>query len=545
LGFLQKDGSTEWFKTLLPERVPFGGPVHPGKFGYKDMHTDSDVPTYALTEIDRSEYLEKIRGDTYGTELDNDPFGDGYQPHYTGMYKTEFDALYEQPIDQDATCPPERFQALDRRMKYWVMITKTRIVKESDSAARDYENDNDPFNPQNTAFLKEYGLPLKRKVRKMILEDSGASPFDVAPPDFQDLVRMKRMVDFSERYHPTVKPWMFTSFSHYNPDDVPAYVGWSLFATMRHELEYHPEFHPTPAGAIYDSDEDPDETPEDPIPGSSYHKMKLLKGDDEEADKVDDEEQADAEEYNLDFFNTIHIKSNSVTKITSQGRVDGYAELVVAGNGRGCGAYGYGRGKTADEALDNAYTDVSKNLLFIPLTPDRNLWTNHLHARDRKANIEIKSTIGRKDNKGGVLFVVMLELLGIRGATVKRYGSRNITSQIRAFFKALSLTGDIPAFSQNALVPVIPSPFYSNSAFVEPRNLRKVHDHAELIDNGFGYHPDTVLVKNNLDRLVMMKRMRKEYMAEQKRNKKPYKHAYGVVEYPDMKSASNMTNLIQ
>jgi hypothetical protein len=168
-----------------------------------------------------------------------------------------------------------------------------------------------------------------------------------------------------------------------------------------------------------------------------------------------------------------------------------------------------------------------------------------LHAKDRKANIEIKSTIGRKDNKGGVLFVVMLELLGIRGATVKRYGSRNITSQIRAFFKALSLTGDIPAFSQNALVPVIPSPFYSNSAFVEPRNLRKVHDHAELIDNGFGYHPESVLVKNNLDRLIMMKKMKKEYMADQKRKKKPYTPAYGVHDYPPMKSALNTINLMK
>jgi ribosomal protein S5 len=435
-------------------------------------------------------------------------------------------------------------------MKYWIMITKTKVVKESDSAARDYENDNDPFNPQNTAFLKEYGLPLRRKVRKMIRPESGASPFDVAPPDFQDLVRMKRTVDFSERYHPTVRPWMLTSFSHYNPDDVPSYVGWSLFANMRHELEYHPEFHPTPIGAIYDSDDDDEDELgfTKPVPGSAYHKMKAQldsKGDREAAENLDDEEQADAEEYNLDFFNTIHIKSNSVTKITSQGRVDGYAELVVAGNGRGCGAYGYGRGKTADEALDNAYTDVSKNLLFIPLTPDRNLWTNHLHAKDRKANIEIKSTIGKKDNKGGVLFVVMLELLGIRGATVKRYGSRNITSQIRAFFKALSLTGDIPAFSQNALVPVIPSPFYSNSAFVEPRNLRKVHDHAELIDNGFGYHPESVLVKNNLDRLIMMKKMKKEYMADQKRKKKPYTPAYGVHDYPPMKSALNTINLMK
>lgn len=194
------------------------------------------------------------------------------------------------------------------------------------------------------------------------------------------------------------------------------------------------------------------------------------------------------------------VKTFNHHKTTPQGRRESTAVLYVAGNGKGCGAYGYGRGRSEDEATTDAFRDIFRNLLYIPLTPDRNLWSM-VEGKARSSHVQIHSTIGRMDNKGSMLITLILELLGIRGATAQTYGSKNLLMLVRATFAAL---GSATCMVENSLArrkPVLPSNFYSKSAFVLPNNLNRVYDPHMLKEGGHEGNQDGNAILYNLDRI--------------------------------------------
>jgi ribosomal protein S5 len=520
---------------LIPERDENSASFQGGKFIPRE-HNDRFYQVYSSREKEKTRILRDMVDRTWGKEDPDEP-----DPYFNGTYSNDWDDLFEAPADKTASIPISRVNLVDRLMRRWLHELTGRKKYPDQARGRDYENENDiwAFEPANhgtddqpsddeAAIEQEFmgtSDPLARLVgsefridpksrkaqKKSALEwrsrykpknlviDTGsilARPSLFGAPDFQDLVRMKRIPNAEKRRSAVVRPWNGVWGLDFDPKKVPRYVGWSLFASARYQMEYHPEYLPWRSDNAFSCEfVDPADA-------------ERAKREREDESKVFDKDEAAT----LDFFRVLHIKTGNSTKIVAQGRVDTFSELIVAGNGKGMGAFGYGRGRTADEAMENAYKDVYKNLLYIPLTADRNLWSSEISAKDHRAYVEIKSTIGARDNKGSVLFTMILDLLGIQGASIKKWGSRNIKSQIRALFRALASTGDAKTWATMSRVPVLPPRFFSGAAYVEPRNLRKVHDDYELVEGGFGYHQEARLIQNNMKRLDLMKKEKKQYL---------------------------------
>eukprot|EP00475_Leptophrys_vorax_P029336 TRINITY_DN4296_c0_g1_i1.p1 TRINITY_DN4296_c0_g1~~TRINITY_DN4296_c0_g1_i1.p1 ORF type:complete len:681 (-),score=163.28 TRINITY_DN4296_c0_g1_i1:1045-3087(-) len=538
------DKKTDWHKTLIPERDPMGSTIQGGPF-VKNVkeHDNKMYQVYSAKEREKTRILEDMISRTWNVDEE----AESPTEFVDSSYSNEWEDLYEVKYDPTVSIPLARVRMIDRMLHHWMerrgLLTiegkQTKRVLDDQTGKIDYENDNEPLMmgryPDGTRYTLEDpladeipGAQKKKRpsLKKEILKNPHPDVFigekrrkkdtkgDQAPslymdtgvvmnrpnllgePEFSDLVAMKRVANFEERRSAIVRPWHGVWGLDFDPQKVPRYVGWSLFASARHAMEYHPEYLPFKEGQEFDLEFD------DPKAEAR------LKREIDDDSKIFDKGDVGT----LDFFRVLHLRTGSSTKIVAQGRVDTFSELIVAGNGRGIGSFGYGRGRTQEEAMENAYKDVYKNLQFIPLSADRNLWSSKLFGKDHRAYVEIKSTIGAKDNKGGVLQTIILELLGIQGATIKKWGSRNIYSQIRALFKALGGTGDISTWTQYMRRPFLPPRFFSGAAYVEPRNLRKVYDEFELVNSGFGYHQEARLIQLNMKRLGLMKKEKKDYM---------------------------------
>lgn len=211
----------------------------------------------------------------------------------------------------------------------------------------------------------------------------------------------------------------------------------------------------------------------------------------------------DAEEQ-LEGFRVIHVKSFLRNKIVAQGRVETHGALIIGGNGKGVGGFGYGRGRSPVEAMEDAKKDLLKNLMYVPLSADRNLW-GPLQARDKGSSIDIRTTIGKLDMKGPLMETLALNLIGIRGFNVKTLTNGNPMRRIRALFKALSEAPNPMEWAEMRGKAVLPPLFFSSRAHVEPKDLNRVIDPAVIVEGGFGRKQEADLILKNLDRLKRQK----------------------------------------
>jgi len=133
----------------------------------------------------------------------------------------------------------------------------------------------------------------------------------------------------------------------------------------------------------------------------------------------------------------ITIGPYSSRRQTKNGKVVTFRAIVVGGNGRGFGAFGFGRGPSDEAAVNNAIRDLWNNTLYVPRS-DRRTFPHPVRGKYSKTEI-----ILRPSRRGALVTAnpMVTEILGVFGvtdATAKIIGNRNPLSVVRAIFNGMS-----------------------------------------------------------------------------------------------------------
>jgi small subunit ribosomal protein S5 len=124
-------------------------------------------------------------------------------------------------------------------------------------------------------------------------------------------------------------------------------------------------------------------------------------------------------------------------KVTRDDRVRSFGALILGGNGNGVAGYGYGRGKTGQLALIDAEKKLHLNLFTLPRYEDYTIFHPVAGYFRRTVAVVRPASDGRGLHAGKLAHGIM-SCFGIRDAYAKLYGQKNVYSQTKAIFKALS-----------------------------------------------------------------------------------------------------------
>jgi len=162
----------------------------------------------------------------------------------------------------------------------------------------------------------------------------------------------------------------------------------------------------------------------------------------EEGEGDDGEIRDTSEEYNPfnpaprgDWAETI-VKVDRVQKVTRGGVIMKYRSLVVAGNNKGAGGYGVGKGESPREALLLASRDARRSLVFVDRYEGTAL-TSDCVGKHNGCKVVIRAVPPGYGMKAGRLVREILLQFGISDSSAKAYGNRNPYSVVRATMKAL------------------------------------------------------------------------------------------------------------
>ena len=136
-----------------------------------------------------------------------------------------------------------------------------------------------------------------------------------------------------------------------------------------------------------------------------------------------------------DWAETI-VKVDRVQKVTRGGVIMKYRSLVVAGNNKGAGGYGVGKGESPREALLLASRDARRSLVFVDRYEGTAL-TSDCVGKHNGCKVVIRAVPPGYGMKAGRLVREILLQFGISDASAKAYGNRNPYSVVRATMKAL------------------------------------------------------------------------------------------------------------
>eukprot|EP01006_Ploeotia_vitrea_P003966 TRINITY_DN113593_c0_g1_i1.p1 TRINITY_DN113593_c0_g1~~TRINITY_DN113593_c0_g1_i1.p1 ORF type:complete len:402 (+),score=191.69 TRINITY_DN113593_c0_g1_i1:27-1208(+) len=142
--------------------------------------------------------------------------------------------------------------------------------------------------------------------------------------------------------------------------------------------------------------------------------------------------------FDFTFRHRMLISLDRRVRVTRQGKMQSYSALVLGGNGYGFAGFGIGRGLTPQIAQDNAWKNVEKNLIRVPIHQNRTIahpvegWHNNTKVIFYPRESDLPLT-----PMGGIQYAVAY-CLGIVDASSKVWGGRNRYSQMYATFNALS-----------------------------------------------------------------------------------------------------------
>lgn len=94
------------------------------------------------------------------------------------------------------------------------------------------------------------------------------------------------------------------------------------------------------------------------------------------------------ESFNPGDFTMIFLDSDSVTNVTRLNRINHRRVLLFIGNGKGMISYGMGKGDDYEQAFEDAYKVMRKNLVLISLDPKLTV-TQVLYGRHNDYRIKI------------------------------------------------------------------------------------------------------------------------------------------------------------
>lgn len=122
-------------------------------------------------------------------------------------------------------------------------------------------------------------------------------------------------------------------------------------------------------------------------------------------------------------------------KVTKGGRTLGVAALVAVGNGNGKVGIGYGKARGVPQAIEKAVKDARDNMQTIYMVGDT--LGHEITVRQDGARVMLKPARPGTGVKAGATVRAIMEVLGVRNALTKVYGSTNPVNVARATMAAL------------------------------------------------------------------------------------------------------------
>jgi small subunit ribosomal protein S5 len=131
------------------------------------------------------------------------------------------------------------------------------------------------------------------------------------------------------------------------------------------------------------------------------------------------------------------ILDTDMTQKTMPGnRIATHRVLVVVGNLKGAAGFGVGKGKNPQEAVNSAFRDALRNLLYVDLYDNFGL-AHDLHGKHNSCHAYIRATPSSRIMVASPFAAAVLNRFGIYSASCKLIGRRNPYSMVRAIFNAL------------------------------------------------------------------------------------------------------------
>ena len=129
------------------------------------------------------------------------------------------------------------------------------------------------------------------------------------------------------------------------------------------------------------------------------------------------------------------ITINRVAKVVKGGRLFGFSELSVVGNGEGKVGFGYGKAREVPIAIQKSMENARKNMKTVRL--NGNTLQYPIMARHGAAKVFMQpATAGTGIIAGGAMRAVF-EVLGVHDVLAKCVGSNNAINVVRATMRGL------------------------------------------------------------------------------------------------------------
>eukprot|EP00003_Mantamonas_plastica_P016994 TRINITY_DN28406_c0_g1_i1.p1 TRINITY_DN28406_c0_g1~~TRINITY_DN28406_c0_g1_i1.p1 ORF type:complete len:298 (-),score=69.10 TRINITY_DN28406_c0_g1_i1:23-877(-) len=141
---------------------------------------------------------------------------------------------------------------------------------------------------------------------------------------------------------------------------------------------------------------------------------------------------------------TVHV--GRVSKVTKYGKVYSFNAIVVVGNGKGVGGFGFAKGGEIPTATSKAAAEAHRNLIQIPLYKGKTIF-HDIESQFCKTKVILRRAPLDTGFTANNQVMRVLRVFGIEDCVTKVIGSRNHPNVIRAVFKALEQLSDPEAIS--------------------------------------------------------------------------------------------------
>lgn len=142
------------------------------------------------------------------------------------------------------------------------------------------------------------------------------------------------------------------------------------------------------------------------------------------------------------------LNTDTVQKPMPGNRVNSHRALVVVGNMKGACGFGMGKGKTGGDAVNAAFRDALRNLVYIDLYDNFGL-AHDVHGKHNSCHAYIKSTPKSRMMVASPFATAVLTRFGISSASCKLVGRRDPYAMVNALFNALKQHENVDEFAKD------------------------------------------------------------------------------------------------
>lgn len=142
------------------------------------------------------------------------------------------------------------------------------------------------------------------------------------------------------------------------------------------------------------------------------------------------------------------LDTDMVQKTMPGNRMSSHRALVSIGNFRGAGGFGMGKGKTSTDAINSAFREALRSLIYIDLY-DSFGFAHDLYGKHNSCHAYVKATPKSRMMIGSAFAEEVLSRFGVSSASVKLVGRRDPYAMVRALFNALQTHENIDEFAKD------------------------------------------------------------------------------------------------